>query len=144
MFNRKSIAPIIQQTRDLHEYASKALALQEGLRMHQAAFRRFNRGLTKTLLAYPTDGLGTRMDYVSELLDFYETTCDTIIQQQKNLLSLVSLILYYLVLFINAELVGLQPRDGDAESGSSAAQHTCGRFPSDFLRCGKLSHSLLV
>ncbi|KAI1099592.1 hypothetical protein F4804DRAFT_76899 [Jackrogersella minutella] len=88
MFNRRAIAPIVQQTRELHRDASTTLALQEGLRLHQASIKRFQRGLqsapdSKELLA-----LRVRMEYVSELLEFYETTCLTILEQQRNLLNL--------------------------------------------------------
>ncbi|KAI1323709.1 hypothetical protein F5Y16DRAFT_382933 [Xylariaceae sp. FL0255] len=90
MFDRESTNSIFQQTFDLHRDASITLALQEGLRMHQAALKRFKHGLT---LSYPLSiemkaGFETRMDYIAELLNFYGSTCDTIMQQQKNLLSL--------------------------------------------------------
>ncbi|KAI1172703.1 hypothetical protein F4777DRAFT_560572 [Nemania sp. FL0916] len=88
MFNRDTITPIARKTQELHQDASETLALQEGLRMHQASFKHFKRGLTKTSVENQMKDLDTRLDYIFELLDFYETTCDSIIQQQKNLQSL--------------------------------------------------------
>lgn len=92
MFNRIVIAPIVQQTRELHRDASTTLALQEGLRLHQASVKRFQRSLQSAPDSTEVAALRVRMEYVSESLEFYETTCLTILEQQRNLLNLVSTI----------------------------------------------------
>ncbi|XXG99903.1 nucleoside diphosphate kinase Ndk1 [Hypoxylon texense] len=88
MFNRRAITPIVQQTRELHRDTATTLALQEGLRLHQASIKRFQRGLRNAQESKEVSALQIRMEYVSELLEFYETTCLTILEQQRNLLNL--------------------------------------------------------
>ncbi|KAI2463787.1 hypothetical protein F4781DRAFT_437085 [Annulohypoxylon bovei var. microspora] len=88
MFNRSAIAPLVQQTRELHQDASTTLALHEGLRLHQASIKCFQRGFQSATDSKEVLALRVRMEYVLELLEFYETTCLTILEQQRNLLSL--------------------------------------------------------
>ncbi|KAK4076718.1 uncharacterized protein Triagg1_4321 [Trichoderma aggressivum f. europaeum] len=90
LFNSGARSPIFHQTRELHRDASTTLALQECLRMHAAALKAFQLALPKERrYPYPAFGLmKRRLKEVAELLDLYQLTCVTVLEQQRNLLSM--------------------------------------------------------
>jgi len=95
LFNRKAMGSIIHQTKELHRDASATLSLQETIRLHQESLRQFKRGLGRQGKSPARKALFVRLESVAMQLDYYAGTAATILEQQKNLISLVSVLLCY-------------------------------------------------
>ncbi len=91
LFNRKAMGSIVHQTKELHRDASATLSLQETIRLHQESLRQLRRGLERQGKSPERKSLFIRLESVSMQLDYYAGTAATILEQQKNLISLVSI-----------------------------------------------------
>ncbi|KAL7790670.1 hypothetical protein V8C43DRAFT_306447 [Trichoderma afarasin] len=88
MFSFDPQSPIFHQTRELHRDASTTLALQECIRMHRASLKSFCLGLGRMPLSESLKIIQRRLEDVAELLEFYQSTCVTVLEQQRNLLNM--------------------------------------------------------
>ncbi|KAL6693022.1 hypothetical protein J3F84DRAFT_82650 [Trichoderma pleuroticola] len=88
MFDLGAHSPILHQTLELHWDASTTLVLQECIRMHRASLKAFELVLGR--LPQPTSlfSIQRRLEDVAELLEFYQSTCVTVLEQQRNLLNM--------------------------------------------------------
>jgi hypothetical protein len=90
VYTPDSTSSTLYQTRRLHRDTGTTLALRESIRLHAASLKRFSLGVDKLSDTSRSASLHERLDDVSQLLDYYELTSSTILEQQQNLLSLVS------------------------------------------------------
>lgn len=91
--SRKKTISIIKHTRQLHTDNNAMISLREHLRIHQASLD----VAMKRARDWPDPGghqvrrrLLTRLDDASRLLNFYDVTASTLLDQQGSLLGLVS------------------------------------------------------
>jgi hypothetical protein len=84
----------LYQTRRLHRDTGTTLALRESIRLHTSSLKRFCLGIERLENTSHSASLRERLDDVSQLLEYYELTSSTILEQQQNLLSLVSHLLH--------------------------------------------------
>lgn len=73
----------------IHKDTATTLALRESVRLHAASLKRFSECVIKLPITKELKSLQDRLYDVSQLLEYYETTSLTILEQQQNLLSLV-------------------------------------------------------
>ena len=78
------------QTKKLHQDNRIILSLQEHLRSHKASLNVIIRRLQSPSQAQGMNPLAYRFDTVSQVLDYYDVTSTSLLNQQQNLLSLVS------------------------------------------------------
>lgn len=87
--------PILQQTRRLHQEANMIISLREHLRIHRASVRRIIQGIGDKVEAAGDEApkqsrsLLIRLDDTFQLLEHYEVTACSLLDQQQNLLRLV-------------------------------------------------------
>ncbi|KAM6478611.1 hypothetical protein HDV62DRAFT_183862 [Trichoderma sp. SZMC 28011] len=89
MFSFGSQSPIFHQTRGLHRDASTTLALQECIRMHRASLKSLRLGLGRMPPSESLKAIQRRLEDIAELLEFYQSTCLTVLEQQRNLLNMM-------------------------------------------------------
>jgi len=87
----KSSLPILQQTHLLHQEANTMMSLHEHLRIHQASITRFELESNNIQPGTPVGRmkLMKRIQHTTKLLDYYDITATSLLEQQQNLLSLV-------------------------------------------------------
>lgn len=90
IYTPDSTSSTLYQTRRLHRDTGTTLALRESIRLHTASLKRFSLGIERLGNATHLAPLRERLDDVSQLLEYYELTSSTILEQQQNLLSLVT------------------------------------------------------
>jgi hypothetical protein len=90
---RNSVMPILEQTRQLHNDNNVMISLREHVRIHKASLKVVKQRVEK-MLGGPgwldTQQLKSRLEDAFELLEYYDVTATTLLEQQQNLLSLVS------------------------------------------------------
>ncbi|PMD67498.1 uncharacterized protein K444DRAFT_16989 [Hyaloscypha bicolor E] len=89
-FYPSSSAPILQQTRELHEHTDTIMGLHEHLRIHEASLARFALQLGPTQLFTPRVRLKllARVSHIQHLLSYYDMTASSLLAQQSNLINL--------------------------------------------------------
>lgn len=142
MFSFGSQSPIFHQTRELHRDTSTTLALQECIRMHRASLKSFRLGLGRMPPSESLQTIQRRLEDIAEQLEFYQSTCLTILEQQRNLLNMVR----YETGFQHRQgLISasqdVQSRDNKPKSGSIAYQWACFYLSPPFIYCCMLSLS---
>lgn len=65
------------------------MSLQETIRLHRESLKQYMRGIERLNKANNWGSLFVRLEGVSMQLDYYLGTAGTILEQQKNLISLV-------------------------------------------------------
>jgi hypothetical protein len=84
--------PILEQTRQLHNDNNVMISLREHVRIHKASLKVVKQRVDK-MLGGPewldTQHLKGRLEDAFELLEYYDVTATTLLEQQQNLLSLV-------------------------------------------------------
>jgi hypothetical protein len=89
---------ILQQTRRLHQETNMIISLREHLRIHKASVRRIIQGLNDKVKVADSPShwsqkhrrsLLIRLDNTLQLLEYYDVTACSLLDQQQNLLSLV-------------------------------------------------------
>jgi hypothetical protein len=90
-FYPSSSAPILQQTRELHEHTDTIMSLHEHLRIHEASLARFALQLGPTQPFTPRVRLKllARVSHIQHLLSYYDMTASSLLAQQSNLINLV-------------------------------------------------------
>jgi hypothetical protein len=119
------------------------ISLREHVRIHKASLKIVMQRVEYMLGGVDfmaTQGLKGRLDDAYQLLEYYEVTATTLLEQQQNLLSLVSCKMYK-ELTILLTTVGFQPRDCGSRCSSRTIERTGVCFPtfefccSEFLAC---------
>lgn len=94
---RRNVLPIIQQTRQLHKDNNMMISLREHVRIHKASLRIVMQrveGMLGGVDWIATQALKGRLEDAYQLLEYYDVTATTLLEQQQNLLSLVRLIIF--------------------------------------------------
>jgi hypothetical protein len=89
---RRNVLPIIQQTRQLHKDNTMMISLREHVRIHKASLRIVMQRVEDMLGGVDwitTQALKGRLEDAYQLLEYYDVTATTLLEQQQNLLSLV-------------------------------------------------------
>lgn len=88
---RSSVIPILDQTRQLHNDNDVMISLREHIRIHKASLKVVKQRVEK-MLGGPewldTQHLKGRLEDAFELLEYYDVTATTLLEQQQNLMSL--------------------------------------------------------
>jgi hypothetical protein len=74
----------LQQTRELHEHYSVIIGLREQMNIHKLSFSELERYSLKTMLA-------DRVRHVTRVLDYHMMISESLMEQHKNLLTLVGI-----------------------------------------------------
>lgn len=108
------------------------ISLREHLRIHKASVRRIIQGVgDKTEATDPEArklgrALRVRLDDTFQLLEYYDVTASSLLDQQQNLLSLVFIHLFSMLQKILTQYEGFQHRD--SISGTSCYPTECSSF----------------
>jgi hypothetical protein len=98
LHTRRPATPILFQFQRLHKDSNTALSLRELLRIHMESLKVVREAVKRTIdrtqdrnnrAWEKSELLNARLRYNCQLLGYYDVTATTLIDQYKNLLSLV-------------------------------------------------------
>lgn len=118
------------------------ISLREHVRIHKASLKIVMQRVEYMLGGVDfmaTQGLKGRLDDAFQLLEYYEVTATTLLEQQQNLLSLVSDCRSSSMRLLT--FAGFQSRDSCSRPGCCQAQRVGIHLLASQFRCSKFSNS---